>query len=91
MTSAVVFFVCPTSDIFIKTFHEPADVMKPFAPGIDQNVDPVEFVRFQVFAVDVLLRNIFRLVEQMPSTNDVFSVGIVAAIAVNVEHKMIVV
>ena len=65
--------------------------MKPFAPGIDQNINLIEFVWFQMFTVDVFLRNIFRLVEQMPSTNDVFSIGIVAAIAVNVEYDVIVV
>ena len=44
-----------------------------------------------MFTVDVFLRNIFRLVEQMPSANDVFGICVVAAIAVNVEYKMIVV
>jgi len=44
-----------------------------------------------MFTVDVFLRNIFRLVEQMPSTNDVFKIGVVAATSVNVEYHVIVV
>ena len=44
-----------------------------------------------MFTVDVFLRNIFRLVELMPSANDIFSVGIVAATTVNVEYHVIVV
>jgi len=88
---ALVFFVCLTSDVFNEYFHESADIVKTFAPGVDQNVNLIEFVRLQMFNVDVFLRNIFRFVEQMPSGNDVFSVGIVAAIVVNVEYDVIVV
>ena len=65
--------------------------MKPFAPSVDQHVNLVEFVRFEMFTVDIFLRDIFRLVEQMPTANDVFGICFVAAIAVNVEYNMIVV
>ena len=74
VTGAVIFLVCTTSDIFIEYFHEPTDIVQPFAPGIDQYINLVGFVRFQVFAVDIFLRDFFRFVQLMPSVNDVFDI-----------------
>ena len=66
--------MCIRDSIFIEYFHKPTDIVQPFAPGIDQYVNLVEFVRFQMFAANIFLRDFFWFVEQMPSANDVFGI-----------------
>ena len=65
--------------------------MKPLAPGIDQYIDLVEFVRFQMFSVDKLLRNFFRLEELMPAVNNVFGRCAVSTVTINMQYNVIVI
>ena len=65
--------------------------MKPLAPGIDQYIDLVEFVRFQMFSFDELLRNFFRLEELMPAANNVFGRCAIGAVTVNMQYNVVVI
>ena len=65
--------------------------LKPLAPGIDQYIDLVEFVRFQMFSVDKLLRNFFRLEKLMPAANNVFGRCAVSTVTVNMQYNVIVI
>ena len=65
--------------------------MKPLAPDIDQYIDLVEFVRFQMFSVDKLLRNFFRLEELMPAANHVFGRCAVSTVTINMQYNVIVI
>ena len=58
---------------------------------IDQYIDLVEFVRFQMFSVDKLLRNFFRLEELMPAANHVCGRRAVSTVTVNMQYNVIVI
>lgn len=91
VTGALVFFICTSCNILVEHFQEPANVVKPFAPGIDQNIKLIAFVGFQMFAVDKFLRDFFSLVELVPSLNNVFCLSVVGAIPVYMQNDMIVI
>ena len=91
MTGAFIFFIGLSGNFLVKHLHEPANVVKPFAPGIDENVDLATFVRLQMFAINKLLRDFIGLEELMPASNNDFGRCAVGAFSVNMQYNVVVI